>query len=354
MFDAEVSDVSEVSYSFDFPFDEAEWSVGVIVGPSGSGKSTVLRHVFGDPSEFEWTRKPIIDQFERSVDTAAIADAFQSVGFGTVPAWCRPYSVLSNGEKFRVEMARRILESTGQVLVDEFTSVVDRQVARSVSWAVQKHVRKKGIRLVAATCHYDVIDWLNPDWVLDMADCRFARRSLRRRPVIECRVEPIPRRHWSRFSRFHYLTARLPANDRCWGLWVRFEADDPWSLVGFTSVGNRPHAMKKNAYFSLSRIVVLPDYQGLGLAFAMIDQVARIYGSIGDVFVQPTHPGFIRSFTRSPRWSLERRSGRMQRRSSAKPGMTLRGGIPASVKYVGDVLPERESRHLIALARAVS
>ena len=89
-----------------------------------------------------------------------------AVGFNTIPAWLRPYGVLSNGEKFRVDLARRLLEGGDLIAVDEFTSVVDRQVAKIGSHAVQKWARGKGRQFVAATCHYDLEDWLQPDWVL--------------------------------------------------------------------------------------------------------------------------------------------------------------------------------------------
>ena len=68
------------------------------------------------------------------------------------------------------------------VAFDEFTSVVDRTVAKVCSAAIAKGIRQGHIpcRFVAVTCHYDVAEWLEPDWVLDMAtgemDTYIARR----------------------------------------------------------------------------------------------------------------------------------------------------------------------------------
>lgn len=56
--------------------------------------------------------------------------ALSSVGLGSVPAWLRPYHVLSEGEKFRAMMARVICDAPRQVVIDEFRSVVDRQIAK--------------------------------------------------------------------------------------------------------------------------------------------------------------------------------------------------------------------------------
>jgi ABC-type ATPase with predicted acetyltransferase domain len=48
----------------------------------------------------------------------------------SVPSWYKPYQVLSNGEKFRADLARKLKSNT---VIDEFTSVVDRTVAKAAS-----------------------------------------------------------------------------------------------------------------------------------------------------------------------------------------------------------------------------
>jgi len=71
-----------------------------------------------------------------------ITSAFNSVGFSSPPSWLKPYSVLSNGQKMRVDLARAILEDNQLFVFDEFTSVVDRNVAQIGSFAMQKAIRK--------------------------------------------------------------------------------------------------------------------------------------------------------------------------------------------------------------------
>ena len=98
-----------------------------------------------------------------------ITGILTAVGFSSPPSWIKPYRVLSNGERFRCDLARAILEGGELVVFDEFTSVVDRTVARIGSAAVAKAVRRTGPpRFVAISCHYDIARWLQPDWVLDM------------------------------------------------------------------------------------------------------------------------------------------------------------------------------------------
>lgn len=91
---------------------------------------------------------------------------FYSVGFGSVPSWLKPYSVLSNGEKVRADLARAMLEKDF-IVFDEFTSVVDRQVAKVASIAIHKAIKRLEKKFIAISCHYDILEWLEPDWVFD-------------------------------------------------------------------------------------------------------------------------------------------------------------------------------------------
>ena len=162
MFDVPPSDTQRLEWHIDAPIESRDWNVGLIVGPSGSGKTTVARKLFGDALDrpLKWESLGVIDDFSDDLSIEDVAAVCQSVGFNTIPAWLRPFAVLSNGEKFRVSIARAMLEHPDPVVVDEFTSVVDRQVAQFGSHAIQKFVRKNQRRFVAVTCHYDVIEWL--------------------------------------------------------------------------------------------------------------------------------------------------------------------------------------------------
>ena len=145
-----------------------DWHIGVIVGGSGTGKTTIARELFGPQliSGFEYSAKSVVDDMPNECGMDEIERMFYAVGFGSVPSWLKPYSVLSNGEKMRVDLARAMLERDF-VVFDEFTSVVDRQVAKTASMAINKAVHRSGKRFVAVTCHYDVLEWLQPDWVFD-------------------------------------------------------------------------------------------------------------------------------------------------------------------------------------------
>lgn len=144
-----------------------EWSIGVIVGGSGTGKSTIARELFGEQlvTGFDYAASSVVDDMPKA-NIDDITKMFYAVGFGSVPSWLKPYSVLSNGEKMRVDLARALLERDF-VVFDEFTSVVDRRVAQTACLAINKAVRHTGKKFIAVSCHYDILDWLEPDWVFD-------------------------------------------------------------------------------------------------------------------------------------------------------------------------------------------
>lgn len=161
---------------FEGDFDLPEkWNVGIIVGKSGTGKTTIAKDMFGEEliSGFKYNHKSVIDDMPKDKNVEEISKAFYSVGFGSVPSWLKPYAVLSNGEKMRVDIARSILEKDF-IVFDEFTSVVDREVAKVASMAVSKAIRKQNKKFIAVTCHYDVIDYLEPDWVFNTDTMTFS------------------------------------------------------------------------------------------------------------------------------------------------------------------------------------
>lgn len=130
MFDVPAQEKLSHHWKGELPIDEKPWNVGLIVGPSGAGKSSVTRQLFGEPKTFEWKAGSVCDDFSKTYSIQDIADSCSAVGFNTIPSWLKPFNVLSTGEKFRAELGRHLLEDGDLIVVDEFTSVVDRQVAQ--------------------------------------------------------------------------------------------------------------------------------------------------------------------------------------------------------------------------------
>lgn len=150
-----------------------QWNVGLIVGRSGTGKSTIAREIFGFTYLKEYSsKKAIIDEMPQEKTVEEITKTFTQVGFSSPPNWLKPYQVLSNGEKMRVDIAYQLLSDNKIIVFDEFTSVVDREVAHVVSHVVQKVIRKQNRKFIAVTCHYDVAEYLQPDWVFSTDEMR--------------------------------------------------------------------------------------------------------------------------------------------------------------------------------------
>lgn len=337
MFDVPPQKRARVEWHGDLPIEQRKWHVGLIVGPSGSGKSTLLNSVFGKPVEHAWGGASVIDDFAPAHGVEAIADICRAVGFNTIPAWLRPYAVLSTGEKFRVDMARRLLEGGALVTCDEFTSVVDRQVARIGCHAVQKYIRRQDRQFVAAACHYDLEDWLQPDWVFEPASMNFRWRSLQRRPEIECQIGRVPYKLWGLFAPYHYIDATLNPAARCFGLFV------DGRIVAFLAALHRVHP-KSHDIYGYSRGVTLPDFQGIGFTPALSDCVSSAFKAVGlRAHTYPSHPSHIRSRLRSPNWTLLKLPG--VRNVVRGPNSTVAGfgARPCAIlEYVGPAMADRD------------
>ncbi len=347
-FDVPAQEKCSLHWNGELPIEAEDWNIGLIVGPSGCGKSSLLSHVFGTQKPLAWGAASIIDDFAANLPLEAITQACQSVGFNTIPAWLRPFGVLSNGEKFRAEIARRMLETPADetIVIDEFTSVVDRQVAQIASHAVQKFVRRGNRKMVAASCHFDIVDWLQPDWILEPATMAFTRRLLRRRPDLSISLSRINHAAWQLFAPFHYLTADLHKAAACYGLWCN------GTLANFAGVLHRPISRNKSAshIWGVSRSVTLPDFQGVGLNSVMNERLGAAYAGIGErLHLYPAAPALVKQYDNSPLWRLVKKqsySSTTKRNPTSTTGAM--GGRPCAVfEYAGPAMNRRETKQLL-------
>lgn len=343
MFDAPITKKASRKWSGDVPIEDRTWSIGLIVGPSGAGKSTLARRMFGDEFRASWDHRSVIDNFDSQLSVEQISEALSAVGFNTIPAWLRPHGTLSNGEKFRCDLARMLVADMPLVWVDEFTSVVDRQVAKIGSHALARYVRgKTGRQFVAVGCHYDVIDWLQPDWVLEPASMTFAWRSVQRRPAIVGVVKRCSRSLWPMFAPYHYMSAELSLSARCFAVFID---ERPIAFVGVLPLPVSTGARKGEAIDRVSRVVVLPDWQGCGVAFRLLDSLGAAYTALDRRFRNyPATPGFIAAHRRKREW---REISASKLRSRDQLGA---GGRPCAVfEYVGASMEKRQAERLLAL-----
>jgi energy-coupling factor transporter ATP-binding protein EcfA2 len=299
---------------------ETPYSVGLIVGASGSGKTTLAQHIFGsdcfatllDPA------RPVIEQFPEAFSYDECAAILSGVGLTAVPCWIRPAYTLSNGQKARAECALQMAaQRDGVTVIDEWTSVVDRTVAKVMSHCIQKHARKTGKRVVLNSCHYDVIDWLNPDWVIDcnkqtFIDRRSLCRDFRRAERLEFGIREIDRYSWRYFSRYHYLTDSVPGGlVRFYGVFHGKEQ------IGFQCFANYvPQKPGMAKLMHSNRTVIHPDYAGFGLGIKVINATSLLMSRKGyDVRAKFSSTPVYLAMKRQAAWQLEN-----IQRDTPKPG----------------------------------
>jgi ABC-type dipeptide/oligopeptide/nickel transport system ATPase subunit len=249
---------------------ESPYNIGLIVGNSGSGKTTLAKKMFGADAfaELVDTSQPIIDQFPAEFTYDQRADILNSVGLSQVVCWIRPVSTLSNGQRFRAEAALKIATAGDAVVaIDEWSSVVDRTVAKVMSHALQRAARRHGKRFVLCSCHYDVIEWLQPDWIIDCnAQSYQERRGLQqsREEKLSFELREVDRRTWRNFSRYHYLNENLPGGKiYTFGL---FCGDQQIGFQCFAA-----YIPGDATTFHSNRTVIHPDYVGFGLGMKIIN-----------------------------------------------------------------------------------
>ena len=291
--------------SVEIPIEDMNWKIGLVVGPSGSGKTSIGRRIFDEPIYdlyADWDAdKPIVDCIAPDGDFNAVTGALSAVGLGDVPAWLRPFHVLSNGEQFRAGLSRLVCERPPHAVVDEFTSVIDRQIAKVGAAAFAKTWRRGEGQVVLLSCHYDIIEWLQPDWVYDTAEARFYERDcLQRRPALELQIHKVRGTVFPRlFKQHYYLDLPAPVAAE---YFVGFIAGEPVCHVAVTPL------FTAKAYRA-TRLVVMPEWQGLGVGTKFLAAVCeyhlRGHGRCGHkypVFSHTSHPQLCGALRYSRHW----------------------------------------------------
>ena len=322
--------VVKKEFDVSIPIENMKWNIGLIVGSSGSGKTTIAKQVFKDFKlfeRFEWSDKTVIDDFDKNLSALQITDSLNKVGFSSPPDWLKPFNVLSNGQKMRVELARLILENKQPIIYDEFTSVVDRQVAQIGSAAIQKYIRKENKQFIAVSCHYDIEEWLEPDWVYDCDQKKFFRRLLRR-PKIKVDIRKAQQEEWELFKEFHYLSSKHNRSAH------RYIAEINGKPIAWCSLLPLVHFKYPNTR-RIHRIVVRPDYQGIGIGGKFMSTLASDYKNKGvRTRLVTASPSFIHGLSNSENWIMVRKPSRMEHcKNLGKPNSRSR--LTATFEYVG-------------------
>jgi ABC-type lipoprotein export system ATPase subunit/GNAT superfamily N-acetyltransferase len=274
-FDIQNKEESNVIVEANLEHLPKQWNIGVVYGGSGTGKTTILKNYFKkemDKSYFD-NSKSLISNFDW-LEPKEATFLLSAMGLSSVPTWLRPFNTLSNGEQYRANLAYIVgsAKENEVILIDEYTSVVDRDVAKAMSNALQKYIRRTNKKIVLASCHFDIMEWLQPDWIYSPSKGRLEIAPSLRQPKIELSIVRCRYETWSLFKQHHYLTDEL--NKAAINYLILWN-DAPIGFVGvlpFPGVGDEKTRR-------ISRIVVLPDFQGLGLGKKILNYISSLYAA---------------------------------------------------------------------------
>lgn len=155
-----------------YEFNE-EFDVCYITGASGSGKSSLLRELKQyynvEDVDFDMdSDSAIVDLVGDTLDEAL--NLLSVVGLSEARIFVKRPRDLSDGQKYRYQLACMLYKKQNVLCIDEFTSLLDRTTAEVVAYNMQKCCRRNGVKLIVATAHNDLEEFLNPSTVINFGN----------------------------------------------------------------------------------------------------------------------------------------------------------------------------------------
>jgi GNAT superfamily N-acetyltransferase len=133
------------------------------------------------------------------------------------------------------------------------------------------------------------------------------------------------------FARHHYLSSGLSVRARCY--LARVRGVPAAFCASLPCIGRKGH-------WRISRIVTLPDYQGLGVGMKFAEAVAELHREDGRrLNITASHPAVIGHCRRSPLWKAIslRRGGRKRGMNFVHNYHDASGRAVVSFEFVGKV-----------------
>ena len=134
---------------------------------------------------------------------------------------------------------------------------------------------------------------------------------------------------WQMFRHYHYLNGSLPSTARC------YTAVYPDKPIAFIAV---VHIRMRTRYYRVSRLVVLPDYQGIGVGKRLLNFVAELYTSQTKTpfYILTNNPQIIRGNLSN--WKVTRFGHASKGRENTRLNSEIRGSlsrkrITVSIQY---------------------
>jgi ABC-type glutathione transport system ATPase component len=306
-----------------------KFQLAAILGPSGSGKSQCLNDVGADVAmESDWNNsKSVFSQLTAS-DPSLAKELCEAVALPLDIA-LRPFHVLSQGEQHRACLARQLdaslrpsADGCWAIGLDEFTSVLDRRLAKKVCFGINQFVKTHSTcrPLIVATVHQDIALHLEAQWILDTEKSSMLEmpqsqqqkkhvsrglsfrlsqtdgdeeevKQLLKPPVINLIVKRLAdcretkRVFLDSFEQHHYMKGNVPTG--IYGVVVRTGKAN--ALVAFHGIAYQFGSGMGNTSMRESRLVVLPEFQGFGIGPKLSDHMGQLLIDSGRSFFSVTH-----------------------------------------------------------------
>lgn len=316
------------------------YKVGLILGPSGSGKTTLAKKMFGDDcfDDLLDCNKAVIDQFDGVKEYSDVVKILNGVGLSQIPCWLKKPYELSNGQRARASIAVNFANSEKKtIVIDEWTSVVDRTVAKAMSTSIARLLRSgdSNKQVVLVSCHYDIIEWVDPDWIIDCRSQSFLDRTKltleerKKKEQLQFNVFRDSGNSWGEFAKYHYLSKAKPCGKN-----YSFVLRDTHGMkVGFCNFMNYvPKRKGRDFIFHANRIVIHPDYVGFGLGLKMTnlsaDMVRKMHPR-SKIYIKFSSKPMLRACMKDPKWRF------VKEENNLKLAKSTLGRFAQSIKKSG-------------------
>jgi ABC-type ATPase with predicted acetyltransferase domain len=260
----------------------------VISGISGSGKTSLLRatslHFFGNENNI---LKVNIEQFNQDL---LLKDYFTDIpwlariGLGDIVTLLTPVKFLSDGQKYRLGLSMALKTSQEVLLIDEFCNQLDEISTVGILNLVKKLATDKLV--VVSTSRPFGIEYVQPDAVYRIRNGKIENVKVDRQDLLaDIAWRKGTKQDWEYFAQWHYRSGSPGIFNRA--LVFTYREHDVGMVIGGQpylniSVRNRifPHyknngVLVNKEIYQIHRIVISPEFRGLGLSKYMMDVVQR-------------------------------------------------------------------------------
>jgi GNAT superfamily N-acetyltransferase len=132
------------------------------------------------------------------------------------------------------------------------------------------------------------------------------------------------------FRQYHYLSGSLASTARCY---VAVYQDRPITFIAVI------HVRRRTRYYRVSRLVVLPDYQGIGVGKRLLNFIAELYSSQTKIpfYILTSNPQITRGNMEN--WRITRFGHACRGKENTKMNNDIRGSlsrkrITVSMQYI--------------------